>query len=161
MKLPIAELYDAHTDNVAVAQSVFSNYGGVTSFYGKIVTVKVDHDFLLVKQTLQQPGSENILVIDGGGALDCALLGDRLAAMAVSNHWAGIVVNGCIRDVEEINKLQIGVKALNTCPARPAMEGSGSADIEVEFAGIQFQPGDFLYADLDGMLVSSELLELP
>ena len=161
MKLAIAELYDANPDKVDVARSVFQTYGGVTAFHGKIVTIKVDHDFLLVKQTLQQPGEGCVLVVDGDGALDCALMGDRLGAIAVENKWSGIVVNGCIRDVEEINALDIGVKALNSCPIRPAMEGPGKSGIAVNFAGVTFRPGEFLYADLDGILVSAEALVLP
>ena len=97
-------------------------------------------------------------MIDGGGALDCALLGDRLAALAIEQNWAGVVVNGCIRDVQDINNLAIGVKALNTCPIRPAMEGQGSSNIEVTFAGVVFRPGDYLYSDLDGILISNEML---
>ena len=159
MGISTADLYDNHHNQVTVADPIFKNYGGNPAFGGAIVTLKVDHDFLLIKQCLQTPGQNQVLVIDGGGSLRCALLGDRLAAMAVENHWAGIIVNGCIRDSREIASLPIGVKAINTCPVRPGLEGTGKQDVVVTFAGVTFTPRHHVYADEDGILVSQYALK--
>ena len=156
--IQLADLHDVHGQELLVADPVFRNYGGVSRFHGEIVTLRVDNDFLLIKQTLQQPGNGRVLVIDGGGSLRCALLGDKLAAMAAGNQWAGIVINGCVRDVADIADINIGVKALNTCPVKPSLEGNGEVGTALTFAGITFTQGAWLYADLDGLLVSDNYL---
>ena len=158
--IPLADLHDAHPGKLSVADPIFTNYGGNSAFHGAVFTLKVDDDFLLIKQTLQLPGEHRVLVIDGGGSMRCALLGDKLATMAAQNNWAGIVVNGCIRDSAAIAETPIGVKALNTCPIKPAMSGNGESDLTLQFAGLRVQPGDFLYADSDGIAIASELLHL-
>ena len=158
MDISTADLCDNHQGQVSVADPIFNHYGGRTAFSGIMTTLKVDHDFLLIKKRLQEPGRSQVLIIDGGGSLGCALLGDRLAAMAVENNWAGIIINGCIRDSREIANLSIGVKALNTCPIRPGLDGNGEQDVAVTFAGVTFAPGHYLYADEDGMLLSQSAL---
>ncbi|GIV34880.1 MAG: putative 4-hydroxy-4-methyl-2-oxoglutarate aldolase [Chitinophagales bacterium] len=148
-----ADLCDAHT-GVSVVQPVFRIYGNKTVFYGQIVTVKVFEDNILVRKVLGKDGDGKVLVVDGGGSLRCALLGDQLAAMAVSNKWSGIIIYGCIRDSSAINQMPIGVRALHTHPLKSNKEGNGNINIPVEFAGTLFNPGEFLYADEDGIVVS-------
>ena len=158
MLLSTADLYDQFHQTIQVAQPIFKNFGGHNEFYGPIATLKVDHDFLLIKQALQTHGNNSVLVIDGDGALDCALLGDKLAAMAVENQWNGILINGCIRDAAVIKDLAIGVKAINTCPIKPNINGGGAEATTISFAGVDFIPGHFLYSDMDGILISSQPL---
>ena len=150
------DLCDLYSDEISIAAPLFNDYGGVKQFHGQIVTVKVFEDNVLVKETLGQKVDGNVLVVDGGGSLRCALLGDMLAGMAKENGWSGIVVNGCIRDSVEIATIDVGVKALNTLPLKSIKRGEGQKQIPVHFAGITFKPGDFLYADEDGLIVSSK-----
>ena len=152
------DLCDQHSDHISIAEPIFNDYGGVTRFHGQIVTVKVFEDNVLVKQTLGTKVSASVLVVDGGGSHRCALLGDMLATMAKENGWAGILVNGCIRDSAEIATINVGVKALNTHPLKSIKRGEGQKDIALSFAGVDFLPGNFLYADEDGVIVSAKEL---
>ena len=154
MNLETSELCDQYGPQVQVADGRLRHFGGRTQFHGAVVTLRVDADFGLVKTTLGNPGENRVLVVDGGGATNYALLGDRLAQMALNGSWAGIVINGHIRDSAIIAGLDIGVMALGTCPRRPALTGEGETDITVSFAGADIHPGDWLYADLDGVVVS-------
>jgi len=153
------DLCDQYSDQISIAQPIFNNYGGLIRFHGPILTVKVFEDNVLVKKTLEQKAQGSVLVVDGGGSYRCALLGDMLAGMAKENGWAGILVNGCIRDSAEIATIGVGVKALNTHPLKSIKRGEGQTDIALSFAGIDFIPGHYLYADEDGVIVSSEELE--
>ena len=152
-----SDLCDQFGAELQVASPGLIHYGGITSFHGQIVTLRVQQDFLLVKQTLAKAGNSRVLVVDGGGFLDCALLGDSLTAMALENGWSGAVINGCVRDSAELSELEFGVLALGTCPVRPAQTGAGEDGITVTFAGVTFRAGDYLYADKDGVVVSSIL----
>jgi len=156
MSLATADLCDAHAD-LQVCEPVFADYGGVMSFHGPIVTLKVFEDNALVRQLLETPGQGRVLVIDGGASTRCALVGGNLGVLGVKNGWAGIVVNGCIRDSEEIAAQAIGVKALGTHP-RKSEKGlhSGHVDRTVSFAGVAFKPGAWLYADADGVVLSEQ-----
>lgn len=154
MTFATADVCDAHDEGVAVAEPLFRDYGGARRFAGEIATVKTFEDNAVVRIALEQPGGGRVLVVDGGGSTRCALLGDRLAELARSNGWAGVVVNGAVRDVEALASLPIGVKALASCPRRSAKAGTGVAGIEVEFAGVTFRPGGWLYADADGIVVA-------
>ncbi len=116
--------------------------------------LKVFEDFLLAKETLESDGAGSVLVIDGGGSLRCAMLGGKLMQLAIDNDWAGILINGCVRDSAAIGTTPIGVKALATQPERPSKLGGGQADIPAHFAGVVFHPGHLLYADADGALLS-------
>ncbi|MFT5112411.1 MAG: regulator of ribonuclease activity A [Parasphingorhabdus sp.] len=153
MNFKTADLYDEFSGDVQVVGLPLKDYGGRLSFCGEIQTIRVPRDFLLIKQMLSSEGKGRVLVIDGDGAMNYALLGDRLAQFAVDNNWAGVLVNGSIRDSVDIGKLDLGVKALGTCPARPAMNGDGETDIDVSFGDVTYRPGDYLYADPDGVLV--------
>ena len=148
------DLCDEFGDEVRVAQPLFWDYGGASSFRGPVSTVRVFEDNVLVRGALEEAGRGRVLVVDGGGSTRCALVGDQLAALAHENGWAGIVVNGCIRDSAEISRIPVGVKALNTLPRRSAKEGTGERDVPVGFAGVELFPGEYLYADEDGIVVA-------
>ena len=152
------DLCDAHSDNISIAEPIFNDYGGVKQFHGRVVTVKVFEDNVLVKETLSEKSDGDVLVVDGGGSHRCALLGDMLAGMARGNGWAGIIVNGCIRDSVEISKINVGVKALNTHPLKSIKRGEGQKQLALHFAGVMFNPGDYVYADEDGLIVSPSAL---
>lgn len=159
MQIRTADLCDEYTADVRVATPIFRDYGGNTAFKGPISTVQVFEDNVLVRAALEEPGAGRVLVVDGGGSLRCALVGDLLAALAQSNGWAGLVVHGCIRDAATVARLAIGIKALATNPLRSAKLGAGARDLPVEFAGLTFAPGEYLYADADGIIVAGRALE--
>ncbi|MGE5470687.1 MAG: ribonuclease E activity regulator RraA [Bacteroidota bacterium] len=144
--------------SLRVVAPMFQRYGGRNSFSGEIVTLKIFEDNSLVREAVGEKGQGKVLVIDGGGSLRCALVGDQLAILAQSNGWEGIVVYGCIRDSVDINGIDIGVRALNTHPQKSIKKGVGDRNIAVTFGGVTFQPGEFLYTDEDGVLVSSQPL---
>lgn len=137
-----------------VVAPMFQRYGGRTRFSGQIVTLKIFEDNTRVREVLGEPGQGKVLVIDGGGSLRCALVGDQLAILAQNNGWEGIVVYGCIRDSGDINQLDIGVRALNTHPQKSVKRGVGERNLAVTFGGVTFNPGAWLYADEDGILLA-------
>jgi regulator of ribonuclease activity A len=149
-----ADLCDAFPGLVQVAEPLFRGYGGLEKFAGPIETVRVHEDNTLVRETLETPGRGRVLVVDGGGSLKCALVGGRLAGLAQSNGWSGVIVNGCIRDAVEIGQLRVGIRALNAVPMRSGKKGAGERGSTVSFAGVTFAPGCFIYVDSDGMLVA-------
>lgn len=155
------DLCDAHEDKVRVVEPMFASYGGHYAFHGRIATLKLFEDNSLVRKAVESPGEGRVLVIDGGGSLRRALVGDQLAALAVKNGWAGIVVYGCIRDSAAIGDMAIGVFALDTHPMKTVKRNVGEADIPVSFGGVTFVPGEWLYADEDGVIVSSAPLHGP
>ena len=142
-------------EQLRIIAPMFQRYGGKTSFAGSIVTLKLFEDNSLVRAVLGESGTGKVLVIDGGGSLRCALLGDQLADMAVKNGWEGIVVYGCIRDSAAINALPLGVRALNTHPLKTVKKNVGERDLPVSFGGVTLKPGEWLYADEDGVIVST------
>jgi regulator of ribonuclease activity A len=155
MSFSTADLYDAHENEAQVALPGFVNYGGRRSFHGPVATLKVHEDNSLVRSALEQPGAGRVLVVDGGGSLRCALVGDKLAELGRDNAWAGIIVFGCIRDSVEISRMDFGVQALGTNPRKSVKRGDGQRDIPVTFHGVTFMPGAFAYADDDGILVGA------
>jgi regulator of ribonuclease activity A len=144
--------------SLRVVAPMFQRYGARNSFSGEIVTLKIFEDNTLVREAFAENGRGKVLVIDGGGSLRCALVGDQLAILAQSKGWEGIVVYGCIRDSGDINGIDIGVRALNTHPQKSIKKGVGDRNIAVTFGGVTFKPGEYLYADDDGVLVSSTAL---
>lgn len=156
MSYATTDLSDAHPE-AQVCDPEFGDFGGRLAFHGPIKTLKVFEDNALVRATLETPGEGRVLVVDGGGSRRCALVGGNLGALGVKNGWAGIVVNGCIRDSEEIASQDIGVKAMGLHP-RKSEKGlhSAQADKVVSFAGVTFKPGAWLYADADGIVVSDQ-----
>jgi len=155
-----SDLCDAYPD-VRTAQPVFRDYGGTAAFCGPAFTVRAFEDNTLVRSTLETPGEGRVLVVEGGASLNCALLGDMLGGLAVRNGWAGVVLNGCVRDTAQLARLPLGVKALAAHPRRSHKGGVGEAGVSVVFAGVTFEPGDWVYADQDGLLVSPVPLTLP
>jgi len=156
-QLATADLTDAHPE-MRVAEPIFRDYGGRATFSGPAFTVRVFEDNAVVRSTLETPGQGQVLVVDGGASLNCALVGDMLGLLAVQNGWAGVVVNGCVRDTVQLAALAIGVKALAAHPRRSRKEGEGEQGVSLTFAGVTVQPGDWIYADADGLLVSTERL---
>ena len=144
--------------SVRIVSPMFQRYGKRQHFSGEIVTLKVFEDNSLVREALAENGKGRVLVIDGGGSLRCALVGDQLAILAQKNGWEGALVYGCIRDSADINGIDIGVCALGTHPRKSIKKGVGDRNIAVTFGGVTFNPGEFLYADEDGVLVSSKAL---
>ena len=155
MPFTTADLCDANEGRVHVAFPGFQDYGGRKKFFGAIATVKVHEDNSLVREALAEPGRGRVLVIDGGGSMRCALVGDKLAELGRASGWSGMVISGCIRDSAAIARLDIGIKALGTHPGRSVKKGAGERDVPVAFAGIVFRPREHLYADEDGILVSA------
>ena len=153
-----ADLCDAHSDKLSIVAPMFVQFGARVAFAGQIRTVKVFEDNALVRQTLSTPGNGNVLVVDGGGSLRCALVGDQLALLAQQNNWSGVIVYGCVRDSVAMSKMDVGIRALNTHPLRSLRKGIGDIDIPVAFGGVRFVPGHSLYADADGIIVAAEAL---
>ena len=143
---------------LAVLPPVFRHFGRRQRFCGHATTLKVFEDNSLVRATLEAPGNGNVLVIDGGASLRCALVGGQLAVLAQDNGWAGIVVDGCVRDSDEINACEIGVRALAAHPRKSSKKNVGERNTRVTIAGVAVQPGDWIYADADGILVSQQKL---
>ena len=154
MDFHTADLCDAHEDRVRVLAPLLRSYGGARAAGGPVRTLKIFEDNALVREMLAEPGQGAMLVIDGGGSLRRALLGDNLAELAVKNGWAGVVVYGCIRDSAAIGRLPLGVWALATHPMKTVKRGEGQRDVPVSFGGVTFAPGMFAYADEDGVIVS-------
>jgi regulator of ribonuclease activity A len=149
-----ADLCDAYAGSLQIVRPGFRCYGGQKRFGGRIRTVQVYEDNVLVRHQLEQTVQDAVLVIDGGGSLGCALVGDILAGLAVTNGWRGILVNGCIRDAAAIAGLSVGIRALGTHPMKSGKTGAGQVNAAVSFAGVTFRPDDYLYADEDGIVVS-------
>lgn len=153
-----ADLMDAHDAVVQSCALQFRDLGLRIAFEGAIRTVRCREDNALVKAALQEPGDGAVLVVDGGGSLHSALVGDAIAGLAAGNGWSGIVVNGAVRDVTAIARLAIGLKALGSNPRRSSKTGAGDRDVPVAFGGVVFVPGAYLYADADGIVVAARAL---
>jgi len=156
-----ADLCDEFGPEVRVAEPLFRDWGGSVAFAGPVETLRVFEDNALVRQVLESSGRGRVLVVDGGGSLRSALVGGNLAALAEQNGWAGIVVNGCVRDVEEIRTIAIGVKALHAVPRKSGKSGEGDQGVPVTFAGVTFTRGCHLYADRDGLILADRDLRSP
>ncbi|MER5647910.1 ribonuclease E activity regulator RraA [Streptosporangium sp. NPDC002524] len=154
MRLSTADLVDLHGSAVASCLTQFRSYGPSPRFAGPVATVRCLEDNALVKRVLATPGEGRVLVVDGAGSLRTALMGDVIAASAVSYGWSGVVVNGAVRDTAALAGLDLGVKALGSNPAKSAKEGVGELDVPVTFGEVVFTPGAWLYSDEDGILVS-------
>jgi regulator of ribonuclease activity A len=154
MTFQTADLCDAHEGKVHVVAPMFRSFGGRAAFGGPIATLKLFEDNALVRAALEQPGQGRVLVIDGGGSLRCALVGDQLALLGVKNGWSGVIVYGCIRDSRPISEMDIGVFALATHPMKTVKRGVGEIDVPITFGGVTFIPGQHIYADEDGVIVS-------
>ena len=143
---------------VQVVEPGFQNFGGVEAFGGEVVTVKCFEDNSVVKEQVGKPGNGCVMVVDGGGSKRAALLGDMLAEKAAANGWAGLIIYGCIRDVDVIRKTELGVQALGTHPRKTDKKGIGELNVPVAFGGVSFKPGQYVYADNNGIVVSEKKL---
>ena len=157
------DLLDAHeadieTGRVRVLQPAFISLGRRLAFAGEVVTLKLFEDNSLLSDLVKTPGSGRVVVVDGGGSLRCGVFGGNLAASAARNGWAGVVIHGCARDANEIDTCDIGLRALALNPRRSSKRGEGQRDIAVTFLGVTIRPGDWLYADRDGVIVSDRPL---
>jgi len=159
MRISTPDLSDQHPE-VSVIALPLVNFGDVKQFCGPCVTIKCHEDNSLVKLAVGEPGEGRVLVVDGGGSTRRALLGDMLAEQAATNGWAGIVINGVIRDVDEIGVTPLGVQALGSCPLKTEKLGVGQRDVILDMGGARINPGDYIYADNNGVLVSAKPLSL-
>ena len=154
------DISDQLHPDVQYLEPVYKSYGGKTSFSGRIVTVKCYEDNSLVEEALKSNGKNSILVVDAGGSMNCAMLGDKRATDAIKNEWEGILVHGLIRDSATIKGMEIGILALGVCPLKSIKNGVGDSNVIVNFSGITFTPGEYLYADEDGVIVVKEKASL-
>ena len=161
MNWTIPDLCDDHPESVRVLEPLFRDFAAKRKFCGEIITIKCFEDNSLVKESVQTPGHGRIMVVDGGGSLRCALLGDMLAEAAASNGWTGLLINGCVRDVEILGTIDLGVRALHAYPVKSEKRGEGQMNVSLRFAGVDFTPGQYLYADENGLMISSECLHQP
>jgi regulator of ribonuclease activity A len=158
MLFTTADLCDQHGEAVRVAKPIFGDFGFRKAFFGPVTTLVTPGDFTPVADVLDETGLGRVLVVEGAGAREAALLGDRLAFLAYKHNWSGVVVHGSVRDSSELQSIDIGIKALGACPRRGTVSGQSQRDIPVAFAGVLFRPGDWVYADQDGLLVADTRL---
>ncbi|MEH0058886.1 MULTISPECIES: ribonuclease E activity regulator RraA [Auritidibacter] len=158
--LNTTDLADHLGESVRSCPIQLRNFGGVQKFAGQIATVRCFEDNTEVRATLSTPGEGRVLVVDGGGSLNRALLGDNIAQLAIDNNWAGVIVHGAIRDSAEIAEMAIGVKALGTNSQKSRKEGLGVTNVNLVIGGIEFIPGEYVYSDADGIVVTSDPVEL-
>ena len=152
------DLSDAHDGVVKHVDPIFHDYGGRPAFHGPITTLKLFEDNALVRSAVEGPGEGRVLVVDGGSSKRCALFGGNLAQLAAKNGWAGVVVYGCVRDRDELEAEAVGIKALGHHPRKSVKKGQGETDVPVTFAGVTLTPGEWLYADRDGIIISPHAL---
>lgn len=160
MFIDTSELCDLYAEQVDVVEPIFSSFGGVSNFYGKITTVKCFESNGLIAEVLEENGEGRVLVIDGGGAVRRGLIDAELAQLAVDNGWEGIIVYGAVRQIQQLENLDIGIHALAPIPVSADESSAGESDIPVNFGGVTFFPEDYIYADLTGIILSQEPLDL-
>ena len=160
MFIDTSELCDLYAEQVDVVEPIFSSFGGVSNFYGKVTTVKCFESSGLIAEVLEENGEGRVLVIDGGGAVRRGLIDAELAQLAVDNGWKGIVVYGAVRQIQQLENLDIGIHALAPIPVSADESVAGESDVPVNFGGVTFFPEDYIYADLTGIILSQEPLDL-
>ena len=160
MFIDTSELCDLYAEQVDVVEPIFSSFGGVSNFYGKVTTVKCFESSGLIAEVLEENGEGRVLVIDGGGAVRRGLIDAELAQLAVDNGWEGIVVYGAVRQIQQLENLDIGIHALAPIPVSADESSAGESDVPVNFGGVTFFPEDYIYADLTGIILSQEPLDL-
>ncbi|SDX92170.1 regulator of ribonuclease activity A [Modestobacter sp. DSM 44400] len=153
MTTATADLIDEHGDTLGSCDLQLRQYGGVRAFAGPVSTVRCHQDNALVKSVLSGPGDGRVLVVDGGGSVHTALLGDLIAQLAVDNGWAGVVLHGAVRDTATLAGMPLGIKAVGSNPRKSTKTGAGERDVPVSFGGTTFRPGDRLWSDDDGVVV--------
>jgi len=158
MSFKTTDLYDEHLEQLQVAAPIFRDFGGRTKFHGQIVTLKALEDNTYLKATFETDGHGKVLVVDSAGSMRAAMMGDVMAALGATNGWEGVIINGCIRDSADVARVDIGVKALGTTPRKTVKRDQGVRDIPLRFAEVIFNPGEWLYADEDGIVIARESL---
>lgn len=158
MSFKTADLVDEFDSELRFCNLPFRKYGRHRSFWGEVQTVKCFEDNALLKEELQKPGRGRVLVVDAGGSTRVAMVGDIIAGLAIASGWAGIVINGCIRDSEEIDAMEIGLRCLGTSPKKSVKDGAGKVGLAVAFGGVEFNQGDYVYCDADGVVISARKL---
>jgi regulator of ribonuclease activity A len=158
MEVATADLIDQHGDSLQSCDLQFRQFGGRKRFSGGVRTVRCHQDSVLIRHVLSELGEGQVLVVDGGGSLHTSLVGDVVAGLAQSNGWAGLVINGAVRDVVALGELDIGCKALGSNPRKSGKAGAGEVDVPVSFGGVRFEPGAQLYSDEDGIVVAAAAL---
>ena len=156
----VPDICDDFMEEISVLELLFCDFGGKHRFSGEIATIKCFEDNSLVRDAVRSEGRGRVLVVDGGGSLRRALLGDMLAASAAENGWQGLLINGCVRDVEILETIDLGVKALNRHPVKTDKRGEGQPGVDVTFAGATIRQGQYLYADTNGIVVAVRNLEV-
>jgi len=152
------DLYDDHLEKLQVAAPIFRDFGGRVSFHGQIVTLKAFEDNTFLKAAFETDGRGKVLVVDAGASLRCAMMGDVMAALGAANGWEGVIINGCIRDSADVGRVDFGAKALATIPRKTIKRNQGVMDIPLHFADVDFYPGEYVYADEDGIVISKTQL---
>ena len=160
MEYNTSELCDIYADMVDVVEPMFMNFGGKSSFGGKVTTIKCFENLGLIAEVVQQPGLGKVLLIDGGGSLRRALIDSDIAQVAFDNEWEGIIVYGCIREVEQLEDINIGIQSLASIPVGADDSRTGDLDVAVNFGGVTFLPEDHIYADSTGIILSPEALDI-
>jgi regulator of ribonuclease activity A len=153
-----ADLVDDYGDLLESCSVQFRDFGGRKRFFGPVRTLRCYRDNQILKATLGSPGDGAVMVVDGGGSLESALIGDMIAALGMKNGWAGCIINGVVRDSVILGTLEIGIKALGVNPIKSSKNGEGELDVAVEFGGVRFEPGQWIYADEDGMVIAPHQL---
>ncbi len=160
MAFATADLFDEFPTLLQGCSTQFRNFGRTKRFFGPVRTLRCENDNALFKSLLMSPGEGAVLVVDGAGSLDVALLGDVNAALGVDNGWAGCIINGAVRDVSVLRTLDLGIKALGSNPAKASKNGTGGIDLLVSFGGAKFEPGMWVYCDEDGIALASQKLDI-
>lgn len=158
MSFVTCDLCDDHPDDVRVCEPMFGSFGGREAFGGEIVTVKCHEDNSRVKELLATPGKGKVLVVDGGGSMRCALMGDMIGESAVQQGWEGVIIYGCVRDVEALAQLDLGVHAVAAIPLKSVRKGVGETGLDITFGGVTFVQGQYVYADNNGVIVAAKKL---
>ncbi|QIA64391.1 ribonuclease E activity regulator RraA [Vibrio astriarenae] len=160
MEYNTSALCDIYLDQVDVVEPMFTNFGGCASFAGQVTTVKCFEDNGIIRDVLEQEGEGRVLLVDGGGSLRRALIDAELAALAEENEWEGLVIYGCVREVDELEDMNIGIHALASIPVGSSQQGIGEIDVAVNFGGVTFLAEDYVYADNTGIILSQEPLDV-
>lgn len=156
MEIATADIWDEHFESLKLLHLDLKQYGKKTSFAGQVVTLKLHEDNTYVRKTLSENGKGKVLVIDGGGSKRCALIGDNIAQLAIDNEWEGAIVYGCIRDSKVIHTMDVGIKAIGTCPVKSIKRDVGLVGETLIIEGTEIAHGDYVYADEDGVLFSKK-----
>ncbi len=156
----VCDIVDVFPDQVRILNPLLRHFGGICRFHGPVRTIQSFEDNVLIKQTLETPGQGAVLVVDGGESLRCALIGGNLADLAHKNGWAGIVIAGAVRDVPELRAAQLGIMAISAFPKSSGKQGVGEVGAVLKIAGQIIHDGDYLYADEDGIALSTKPLHL-